>query len=482
MLKLDRVFGAIAMTGVVATTLQAQSPTLTFREAVSEALTRNDRMLSQADSTAQAEFDLTLARSTFRPKIVPNVFGSFGQSDLASQHYSIDLTQRFTTGTEMRLGLGTSTAQIPAFDGSGDVRFYNADTTLSLSQPLLRGFGTTVARRALTSAEMRRRAVDRQRDIVRRQVIVDTAAAYYQLLAQEAFVVVARASVARGERLQEAADAKLAAGLVSQLDVLRAKQLNVGAENQLADALSALDDARDALLLVMGRGPGEALSLDGQIPRITTDLDVDEAVAKALTLRPELKNLDDAISDAAARIAVSRNQQLPQVDLNVAMTRRQTAPGFLDSFGFDRYRLATFFTVGMPGDRTTQNIEYQQALLERQRRERDRAAVTRQIASEVRRQARVHDRLMRTVVAAETAVELSRQEVEVAQLRYDRGLSNNLDLVAAEGQLLAAESRRINALAQAAVQQLQLEASIGTLDPSGAFADAPRQLLPSSRQ
>lgn len=449
---------------VVSSDASAQSPALPLHRAVAEALARNDRILDHADATAQAELDLRVARSAFRPKIVPNVFGSFGQTNLASQHYRVDVTQRFTSGTEMRLGAGTATAQIPGPDG-GDVRYYNADTTLLLTQPLLRGFGTAVTRRALSTAELRQDAVDRQRDVVRRQVAIEAVSAYYQLVAQHAFVTVARAAVTRGQALHAAAEAKLAAGLVSQLDVLRARQLRADAENQLADAIAGLDEARDALLVVMGRDPGGHVDVDAEIPRVVPTVDADDAVSTALASRVELLNFADTARDAATRLAASRNQLLPQFDVNVAMTRRQTASGFLESFGMDRFRLATFFTVGMPVDRTAQNADYQRALIDRQRLDRERVALSRRIAAEVRREVRQGDRLARAVAAAETSVDLSRQEVEVAQLRYDRGLSNNLDLVAAEGQLLAAEGRRIAALAQAAVQQLQLRSAMGIFDP-----------------
>jgi hypothetical protein len=39
--------------------------------------------------------------------------------------------------------------------GEDDIRFYNADTTLTVSQPLLKGFGPSVARRGVLSAEAR---------------------------------------------------------------------------------------------------------------------------------------------------------------------------------------------------------------------------------------------------------------------------------------------------------------------------------------
>jgi outer membrane protein TolC len=55
--------------------------------------------------------------------------------------------------------------------------------------------------------------------------------------------------------------------------------------------------------------------------------------------------------------------------------------------------------------------------------------------------------------------------VEVAQLRYERGLSNNLDVITAEGARLLADLQRVQALADAAVAELRLRAVMGTLDP-----------------
>jgi outer membrane protein TolC len=72
---------------------------------------------------------------------------------------------------------------------------------------------------------------------------------------------------------------------------------------------------------------------------------------------------------------------------------------------------------------------------------------------------------MRNLSAAETSVDIGQKEVEVAQLRYARGLSNNLDVVTAEGSLLSAEARRISALADAATARLGLRAVLGLLDP-----------------
>jgi outer membrane protein TolC len=444
----------------------AQPAALTLTDAVNEALARNERLVNQGDAIAQADLGLRLARNTFRPKVTPNIFGSLGRSDISSQTYRVDVSQKLVTGTELRLSTGTASSLIPGELGGSDVLFYSADTTLTLSQPLLRGFGRGVSRRALSSAELQREEASRQQALAEHQVAVDVAAAYYRVVSQQAFVDVARQSLVRARRLRDASEAKLDAGLVSQLDVLRSQQLVSQAELQLFDAQAAVEDARDQLTFLMGRRSTDAFQVNADVPRPSTEpIDVPTATAIALANRLDLKSRIAASEDAENRIRFSRNQLLPQVDVNFAFTRRETAPTFRDSFGLDGYRFATFFTIAMPVDRTAQQVDYQSALLDRERRRREADTLERQIADSVKQIVRERDRLIRNVVAAETGVDLSKREVDVAQLRYETGLSNNLDVVTAEAGLLQAESRRIQALADSAVAALRLRAVLGIFNP-----------------
>jgi outer membrane protein TolC len=86
----------------------------------------------------------------------------------------------------------------------------------------------------------------------------------------------------------------------------------------------------------------------------------------------------------------------------------------------------------------------------------------------MRETARMTERLR----VSEESLEISRREVEVAQFRYERGLSNNLDVVAAEGGLMLAESRRLASLAELALARLSLRATLGILDARQDVASA----------
>jgi outer membrane protein TolC len=422
--------------------------------------------VNQHDSTEIADLSARAAANAFRPKIIPNVRGSFGQTDIADQNYGLSVAQRFVTGTEMRVGVGASTSQIPSLTGGPDVRFYNTDSTIMVTQPLLKGFGPAVARRSLSSAEERLSNARLQQTLAEQQAAIEVANAYYRVVAQETLVRVARLSFDRSRQLREASEAKLEAGLVSQLDALRAQQLVSQAELQLFDAQGAVDDARDQLRFLIGRDSAADFSVVGDIPKVDPEvMPVEEAVSLALERRLDLQVAVADARESERSISYAKNQLLPQVDVNFAFTRRLTSDSLIRSFGVDGFQFATFFNISMPVDRTPQVIDYQSALLDRDRRRRDLETLRRRIADDVRRQLRDQARLVRNLTAAEANVKIAQSEVEVARLRYERGLSNNLDVVTAETNLLNVQSRQILALADLAVSRLSFRATTGTLDP-----------------
>ena len=448
-----------------AVSAQAGPPILTLADAVAEALLKNERILRQQDGLERADLGLRAARSAFTPKILPNVQGSLSKSLLNDQTYRVDIVQAFTNGSGIRAGIATSTAQIPGAPGEPDIRFYNADTTLMWTQPLLKGLGKTVARRPLTAAERSREEAIRRSKMTEQQTTVEVARAYFRVVAQESLAEVAANGLRRARELRDASEAKLAAGRVSQLDVLRARQLVAQADLQVFDARAAVIEAREHLAELIGRDVDSAFGVVSEIPTWRDDLTEETGVALALDTRLDLKIAVDAVNDVKDAVAYAKNQALPQFDLNLALTRRQTSPSFANSFGVDGFQFTTFFNISMPVDRTTQTTNIRSSLIDRDERTREVDTLRRRITADVKREFRDRERGRRNLVMAEELVQIAKTEVEVAQFRYERGLSNNLDVVTAETNLMNAESRRVTLLADLAVIRLSLRAAIGILDP-----------------
>jgi outer membrane protein TolC len=432
---------------------------LTLAEAVEQALGHNDRLVDARDNVELADNGVRAARSYFHPKLIPNILGSFGQTDISNQTYRLDVSQRLTTGTEFRAGVATTTQQ----NQLGN--YYDSAANFALSQPLLRGFGRTVTRRGLTGAELRADDSRRQQLLAERQVTVEVVGAYYRLVAQKRVVLDAEGSLERARQVLEASQAKLQAGKVSQLDVFRAQQLVAQAEGSVLDSQAATEDAHDQLRFLIGRAEDFEFEVVDEIPLVQGSMEPEEAVQTALRERPELAAAEAAAAEAERTLAAARNQLLPQLDVNLALTGRKTSEDFGTSLKFEDFTFNTFFAISLPGDRTQLATEFHNALIERDRQRRQAQTLRVRIGDEARRAARELQRLMRTLEVADQSLGFARQEAEVATLRFQRGLSNNLDLVSAEGGLLAAQSRRLGVLAELAVARVSLRATLGTLDP-----------------
>lgn len=437
---------------------QDAAPLLTLQEAVVVALAGHERMLGAREAVEQARLGRTLAESAFGLRITPNVLGSFGQSDVRNQTYGVGTSKRFVTGTELRLDVGASTFRNQI--GS----FYAADTTLLVSQSLLRGFGPGVGRRQIERADHQVAGAERQHLLAEQQLAIDVAGTYYRLIAQRELTRAAGAALGNARQLLAASEARLEANLVSQLDVFRARQLVAEAEAQLFDVESAVEDLEDQLRFFMDRGVDYEFRVAAAVDARVETVAPEAAVATALENRIELRDADAAVDQTEREVGYARRQLLPQLDVSLALTRRETADDLRSAFGVDRFEPVTFVSASTPLDRTVEDAAVRTAVIERNRRVRARDTLRRRIAQEVRRALRLQRRLANRLDNAEVTVEFAEREAELADLRFQRGLSNNLDVVNAQAALLNATTRRLAVLADLAVARLALRATLGILD------------------
>jgi outer membrane protein TolC len=86
------------------------------------------------------------------------------------------------------------------------------------------------------------------------------------------------------------------------------------------------------------------------------------------------------------------------------------------------------------------------------------------VESEVRAAHRDLLSLARSIETQSGAVSVADQQLQLANLRYQRGLASNFDVVDAEGSLLSARSSLVQLLAAYQVQRLDLERVIGRMN------------------
>ncbi|MBI3263248.1 MAG: TolC family protein [Acidobacteria bacterium] len=150
----------------------------TLRAAVAEALRNSPRLQSAADGVALAEIQRRLAASEFGVRLLPSFSSGSQPQGIAERSVGVTVSKRLSTGTGLAL-----TANSFEY-GAGGAELRDGGFTLALSQPLLRGFGSS-ARASLTSAQHSVSRAERELADARQQLVVSVAAAYFAVLRRQ---------------------------------------------------------------------------------------------------------------------------------------------------------------------------------------------------------------------------------------------------------------------------------------------------------
>jgi len=435
----------------------AEPARLSLPEAVTLALERNFGLLASADAERTARLRVGSSAAAFHPQLVPRY--ARGESESA---FGLDLTQKLPwTGASLEARARYLTTPL------GPLGDRASDLTLRLTQPLLRGFGEATTRYDLLNAQRALQGQERSLVLARQSLMVEVTAAFYQVARQRRLLEVARQSRRRGEELRAASAARMQVGLASRLDVLRAELQAAQAGESAVAAQAALDTALEQFRLLLGLSPGEPVEpaeVELETASVAPSEPVEVLIARALENRLELQEARDGVGDAERSRALARQNLLPQLDLGVEVVRVGFGTSLSDAFRRYDQRASVFVSTSYPVERTADRSALAGAQIDLAARER--SVVERQltIEGEVRAAVRNLERIGKSIELQQQSVELAEQQQRLANLRYQRGLASNFDVVDAEGNLVAARTALVDLLANQRVAWVQLQRATGVLD------------------
>jgi outer membrane protein TolC len=266
--------------------------------------------------------------------------------------------------------------------------------------------------------------------------------------------------------LRKASEARLDVGLSNKLDVYRAQLSESQAEQSAVQAETGLQSAIERFRFLLGKAPDDPSEpAPAEIPAPGTgDLGpVEPLIEIALAARLDLAEVHDQIDDARRTASLSRQNLLPDMALNLRYTE-QTGSGPGGPFVATNRRWESFFSASLPLERAADVARLQLSNLDVAARERSYAQRRYEVESEVRLTHRELISLSRSITTQTGAVDIADQQLRLANLRYQRGLASNFDVVDAEGSLLAARSSLVQLLAAYQVGRLDLERVVGRLN------------------
>ena len=236
---------------------------------------------------------------------------------------SANLTQGFGTGTQYALGYNTLTQNVNSVRNVVNP-YSSASLGLTVTQPLLRGFGISVNRRYINMAKN-----DQQiSNLVFRQQVINTVFGvmrlYFDLAALAEDLRVKQETLAAARTLYDNTKAGVEEGTLAPLELTRAEAQVAAAEQDLINS-QGLFDQQEAILknLLTRRGTAEPVVRDAHIVA-TEALTVPaeepvqplEALLRVATdNRPDLAQAGFQIANSELALKGTRNELLPQLDL-----------------------------------------------------------------------------------------------------------------------------------------------------------------------
>jgi outer membrane protein TolC len=441
----------------------AQSAPLTLRQAVAEALAASPALRAPEDSRTLAGIRQRQAAGRFGLKLTPTFQTASDPNGQGTRWMGVAATKRLATGTTLQLNANS----YQFGDGASQLR--DAGYTFGFSQPLLRGW-TSVASADVIQARRSSETASRAYADERQRLVVSVADAYFSVVRAQRLVEASERALGRARQLRTASDARSKVGLATELDVLRAELLASQSEAALVAQQEMQESAVDTLSSLIGRRSGSDVQLadaggsDVAGPALEV---VERFVQTAIESRLEVRESRDRIGDARRTESVARWNLLPPVNLDVSYTKRGL--GSSAAYGFNQMMngwhggISTSYAL----DRSDERAAAATAAVSVRAAERDSQDTERRVADEVRRAYRAWTRTLTTLEIQTKAVSLAERQLRLAQLRYERGVAGNFDVVDAENNLFQAQSALIGAQVERALAGLTLRRVSGTLDPDG---------------
>ncbi len=468
---------AAAQTPLAPPSATAPSPTatpvapITLEQCVALALDKNFDLRVQRFSTANAKDSLVIAKSGFDPDLsvrtTKRISGSPGNRT-DSIDTTVEVSQPFVTGTTVTAGTGFGQDKDrppPSNDSLNPI--YGSDFGVSVSQPLLRGFGTAYNRSSIDRARIgiARANYDFKGAVL--DVIRRVEAAYYNLAFSREQLGVRRFSLEIAQKLLDENQAKKNTGVATDLDVLQAEVGLANARRSLLLAEQAVRDREDILLSLIN--PFQFNTQLGPIsladdPVLTVSFE--HSYKQARDNDPDFASMVASIRQLEIDERVARRNKLPSLSATGGVgydaVGRSYGRAAGEAWDRDRYDYTLGLSFSMPWGLRAERARHRQAMSAVSQMQARLEQLDQAIVVDVRSAVRAVQTNQESVKISGLATQLSQRQYELEKARYDAGLSTFRRVQESQEQLDAARVSELQAkvnLRNALAELARLEAS-----------------------
>ena len=471
----------------LATAATAHAEPLDLTACVRLALAHNPDVQDAVDATLSAVLGRDVPLADYHFKAVPSVSGGLQGNNNTNQRYDLELSRKLMlTGTQIGLTGGTSVfSSVPQSSVP-----YLTETRVTLTQPLWQGRSRLENGERLDDADRRIGAAKHTLAGAREDLVLQVARGFYDVVRAVELVHVAESSLDRVSQLDQAARAKLSIGAVSKMDVFRTELQATRLKNALVEQQARRETAIDQLRGLLGVTADVPLEIDARLAGIAADASgsapaqrlelapapgarLEQTVEQALARRDEVAEAQEQVRDAERKALLARYKIWPAINLVGSYARQGIGNDLEESSHLKRTEWLLGLSSTTPLDRTEERVAASQAEIVLRGRERRYRAVREQTIRQARDAWRQLERARAARTLAADIVEQAEKQAELARFRYEKGVTDNFDLVQAESERAEARSGRVLAAIEEILAAAQVRRAEGTLGEAFAVSAEP---------
>ncbi len=317
-------------------------------------------------------------------------------------------------------------------------------------------------RRELEAARDATQAAAAFRNTVLVAVVADVALAYVDMRGLQMQLVIVRKEIATAERSLGFVRVRYERGLTNELDVTLAQRELSTLQSRLGPIAAGIAAAKDSIAVLLGRYPedyAKAFAAEGVIPPIPGRIDQGLPI-DLLRRRPEIREAERQLAAATARIGIATADLYPQVVVGSAI-------GFQAGKGTDGAALGEhLWSVGPSAYWSLLDFGTLDALVQiadlqtREQLVNYRRTVLNAVRNVDTALAR-YQAEQESLASLSQAVTASQAAVRLAEERYERGLTDYLNVIDAEREDYALQDQFAAAQQSVADQFVALFRALG---------------------
>ena len=301
--------------------------------------------------------------------------------------------------------------------------------------------------------------IDYQR--TKEDVITSTKKAFLQALQAKKSIAIFETTLKAAEEHLRVAKAAYEAGTVPQFDVLRAEVNLANIRQQLLSVQNAYEMAKSALLNTMGIDPTTPIELQEKVKAPEEpSLSLDDCVKKALENRKEIAVLKLGIEIAEENLRLTKRENYPDLTLGFSYNWQHPTTSFSPrefTWNVVLSLSATPFDSGL-NKAKQKNIESTIETLKANLSQLEDG-----IKLEVKNAYTNLENAKAKLDVASKTLEQAREAYRLAEVRYQAGVSTQVELLDTQAALTQAEVNYVNALFDFHIAKIDLDKAIGEI-------------------